>query len=121
MLTARWFDDVPPIAVRDPLLKVLGPSDDGAISYGYADAVRAAGHSCPTVAGAFLMAAKGLARLYPDETPERGAVRVEMREDRTQGVTGVQARILALITGAAEDDGFKGMLGQFDRRSLLAF
>lgn len=121
MLAARWFEDIPPIAVRDPLLKVLGPSDDGTISYGYDDAVRAAGHSCPTVAGAFLMAAKGLARLYPDGAPERGAIRVEMRDGRADGVTGVQARILCLITGAAEEDGFKGMLGQFDRRNLLGF
>lgn len=121
MMTAPLFDDIPAIAVRDPLLKVLGPSDDGEISYGYTDAVRVAGHSCPTVAGAFLMAARGLAHLYPDGKPERGAIRVEMREDRAQGVTGVQARVLCLITGAAEDDGFKGLLGRFDRRGLLAF
>ncbi len=121
MLTMQTFSGAPTIALRDPLLKILGPCDDGEITYGYADAVRAAGHSCPTVAGAFLMAAKGLAHLYPDGKPERGAVRVEMRADRAEGVTGVQARILSLILGAAEEDGFKGMLGRFDRRGLLAF
>jgi hypothetical protein len=116
-----FFDEVPAILVREPLLELLGPGDDGRISYGYADAVRAAGHSCPTVAGAFLMAAKGLAQLYPAMLPERGAIRVELREGRDQGVTGVQARILSLITGAAEEDGFKGLLGRFDRRDLLVF
>jgi hypothetical protein len=116
-----FFEEAPAIVVRDPLLKLLGPCDDGRISYGYADAVRVAGHSCPTVAGAFLMAAKGLAQLYPDALPERGAIRVELRESRDQGVAGVQARILSLVTGAAEEDGFKGMLGRFDRRELLVF
>jgi len=115
------YDDVPPILARDPLLKLLGPSADGCISYRYADVVRLVGHSCPTVAGAFLVAAKGLAFLYGDAPAERGAIRVEMRDGRTLGVAGVQARIFSLITGAAEEDGFKGILGRFDRRRLLVF
>ncbi len=115
------FDDVPPIVVHDPLLKLIGPSPDGRIAYRYADAVNLAGHSCPTVAGAFLMASKALAFLYGGATPERGAISVELRDGRTAGVAGVQARIFSLITGAAEEDGFKGLLGRFDRRGLLAF
>jgi hypothetical protein len=67
------------------------------------------------------MAAKGLAHRYPANLPPRGALRVELRGGRDQGVTRVQARILSLITGAAEEDGFKGLLGRFDRRDLLVF
>jgi hypothetical protein len=89
--------------------------------YGYLDAVKLAGHSCPTVAGAYLMTAKALATLYGDALPERGGIRVEFRDDAARGVTGVIAGVVSLITGARQDDGFKGIAGRFDRRGLLRF
>jgi hypothetical protein len=56
-----FFDGVLEIAVRDPLAALLGAAEDGRITYRYADAAKRAGHSCPTVAGAWLMTARALA------------------------------------------------------------
>ena len=41
--------------MRDPLARFLGAAEDGVIEYTYADTVKLAGHSCPTVASAYLM------------------------------------------------------------------
>jgi hypothetical protein len=116
-----FFAEAPRIRMRDPLAAFLGAARAGVLEYGYADAVRLAGHSCPTVASAFLMARAGLAALYPDTLPERGGVRVELRDAAHEGVTGVVANVLSLLTGAAAETGFKGIAGRFDRRDLLAF
>jgi hypothetical protein len=117
----EFFDAVPRIALRDPLSQFLGAFADGVVEYGYLDAVRLAGHSCPTVAGAYLMTAKALAALYGDALPERGAIRVEFRDDAAHGVNGVIAGVVSLVTGARQDDGFKGIAGRYDRRGLLRF
>ena len=69
-----FFSDAPVIRVRDPLAAFLGAARDGVLEYGYADAVRLAGHSCPTVASAWLMARAALRELFGDALPERGAV-----------------------------------------------
>lgn len=53
MSFAEFFYAVPRVTLQDPLAEVLGRRR-GAIEYGYADAVRLAGHSCPTVAGTYL-------------------------------------------------------------------
>lgn len=116
-----FFDQAPRIRVRDPLSAFLGASTDGVLEYGYADAVRLAGHSCPTLAGAYLMTVKALNHLYGDSLPERGGVQVFFREAETTSATGVMGRVAALLTGAAGDDGFKGIAGQFDRRDRLFF
>jgi len=116
-----FFERAPRLQLRDPLAEFLGAAREGLIEYTYADAVKLAGHSCPTVAGAHLLAAKALALLYPDAIPERGAIRVEMRDPQDAGVTGVIAGVLGLITGAAGEGGFKGIGGRFVRRGLLAF
>ncbi len=116
-----FFDDAPRITVRDPLARFLGAAEDGIIEYRYADAVKLAGHSCPTVASAYLMTRAALAALYRDTLPERGGIRVELRESRDAGVTGVIANVAGLITGATQDTGFKGIGGRFDRRNLLIF
>jgi hypothetical protein len=49
-----FFDAVPAITLRDPLAEILGAAEGGLIEYRFADAVRLAGHSCPTVAGGAL-------------------------------------------------------------------
>lgn len=116
-----FFDAVPSITVRDPLAAFLGTRENGRIEYSYHDAVKLAGHSCPTVATAYWLAYLGLRALYGENLPERGALRVEFRNKRQDGTTGVIAKVIALITGAAEDDGFKGLGGRFDRRDLLLF
>lgn len=116
-----FFDEAPKITMYDPLSELLGATDDGLVEYKYADAVRLAGHSCPTVAGAWLMTAKALKALYPDSTPQRGDIVVTFPEDSTAGVTGVIANVVCLVTGSTEDTGFKGLAGMHDRRDLLKF
>jgi hypothetical protein len=116
-----FFDLVPRLRLRDALADFLGAAREGVLEYGYPDAVKLAGHSCPTVAGAYGLTRRALTLLYGTELPERGGIRVEFREARTVGVTGVIANVVSLLTGAAGDGGFKGLGGHFARRDLLVF
>lgn len=117
----EFFDAAPRLAVRDPLAGFLGAAEDGVIEYSYADVVKAAGHSCPTVASTYLMTRAALGSLYPNALPERGGIRVDLRDDRLEGTTGVVANVASFLTGATHDTGFKGIGGRFDRRNLLFF
>ncbi|MFC4297499.1 MAG: FmdE family protein [Castellaniella sp.] len=121
MAFPAFFAQAPRVALHDPLAGLLGASDDGLIEYGYEDAVRLAGHSCPTVAGAWLMTVRALRALYPDTVPQRGDIDVTFADSATQGVTGVIANVVGLVTGATTDTGFKGLGGRHDRRNLLHF
>lgn len=116
-----FFADAPVIRVLDPLAEFLGAVEDGMLEYRYADAVRLAGHSCPTVAAAFLMTRAALAALYGEGVPVRGEIRVDLAETQDAGVAGVIASIATLVTGATADTGFKGLAGQFNRRDKLFF
>jgi hypothetical protein len=116
-----FFNQVPSLTLRDPLANVLGATTDGVIEYCYADAVKLAGHSCPTVAGAWLMASCALSVLHPDGLPERGNIRVDLRTPQDAGTSGVVGAVLGLITGAAGEGGFKGLGGQHARRDLLRY
>ena len=121
MQTPAFYDQVRNLSVYDPLAEFLGAAGNGRIEYRYLDAVKLAGHSCPTVAAAYWMTLKALEHLYPGALPQRGGIRVEFREDQLSGVTGVIANVVALLTGATHDTGFKGLGGRFDRRKLLYF
>ncbi|MCF8197524.1 MAG: hypothetical protein K9J42_02060 [Sulfuritalea sp.] len=121
MQTPSFFGEVRSLVVIDPLAEFLGAAEHGCIEYHYLDAVKLAGHSCPTVAAAYWMTLKALAYLYPDALPERGGIRVQFRGDRLSGVTGVMANVVSMLTGATQDAGFKGIGGRFDRRELLYF
>lgn len=116
-----FFDEAPTVTVHDPLAEFLGAARGGIIEYRYADAVRLAGHSCPTVAAAYLMTRAALRALHPDALPRRGDIAVAFREKRDAGVTGVMAAVTTLLTGAADEGGFKGLGGRFVRRDRLAF
>lgn len=118
-----FFNDVPVISLREPLAVFLGASTNGEITYNYVDAVKLAGHSCPTVAAAYLMVREGLRYLYGDELPERGGIEVHMRDERETGTTGVTAAVATLLTGAASETGFAGIgeKQRFGRRNLLQF
>ena len=116
-----FFDTVPRLKMRDPLAGFLGACQGGVIEYSYLDVVKLAGHSCPTVASAYWMTHQSLHVLYGDEIPERGAIRVEFKEDLLTGVTGVMANVISMLTGATSDTGFKGLAGRYDRRNLLFF
>ena len=118
-----FFSKAPTITLRDPLAAFLGVSKSGVMTYAYADAVKLAGHSCATVAGAYLMVRNGLSHLYGGEMPERGGVEVYMRDSRDRGTTGVIAAVATLLTGAAPETGFGGIGAhrRFTRRDLLHF
>jgi formylmethanofuran dehydrogenase subunit E len=116
-----FYEQAPRIRMRDPLAAFLGAAEDGLLEYSYLDAVRLAGHSCPSVAGAWLMARTALRALYPDEPAERGGVAVRMPAAEDEGVTGVIAQVLTLVTGAAAGNGFHGIGDRFVRQSLLGF
>jgi formylmethanofuran dehydrogenase subunit E len=121
MATPAFFDQVPPLRVHDGLAQLLGASDDGMLEYRYTDAVLLAGHSCPTVAGAWLCANAALKELYGDDVPERGGVSVYMDDAEDSGVTGVVAQVFTLLTGATAENGFKGLAGRHARNHLLHY
>ena len=116
-----FFDHIEEIVLKDTLSEVLGAFEGGLITFNYLDIVKNAGHSCPTIAGAYLMAREGLKALYGNEIPQRGAVKVFFKEELLDGTTGVVANVFSLITGATSEWGFKGLGGRFDRRFLMFF
>ena len=116
-----FFDQVPTITLRDPLAELLGSVQGGVMTYGYADAVRLAGHSCPTVASAYWLGVRAIGALYGEQMPQRGSIAVDLREPYEAGTTGVVASVLGLLTGAAGEGGFAGLAGQFVRRGLMRF
>ena len=65
----EFFEQAPTLTVQDALAEFLGAAEEGIMQYRYADAVRLCGHSCPTVAGAYLMTLKGLKALYGSDLP----------------------------------------------------
>ena len=115
------LNGAPRIRMHDPLAAFLGSAEGGVLDYGFDDAVRLAGHACPTVVAAWLMTRAALAALYPGVLPERGAVAVALREPAEAGVAAAIARVACLVTGAAGEEGFKGIAGRFVRRGLLQF
>ena len=117
----EFYELAPVVPTRDPFAEMLGATEDGLMEYSYVDVVRLAGHSCPTVAGAFLIGRAALAALYPEGPAERGAIGVHMPAPEHEGTTGVMAQVLTLITGAAADNGFHGIQGRFRRKGLLSF
>ncbi len=121
MALPDFFAQVPRIVLRDRLAELLGAAEGGLIEYGYADAVRLAGHSCPTVAGAYLMARAALRALYGDAIAERGGIEIVMSGAEGEGTTGVIAQIFTLLTGAAASNGFHGIAGQHVRQGLLRY
>ena len=67
------------------------------------------------------MTRRALALLYPDQTPERGAVQVRFSTPLDEGVTGVISSVVGLITGATGLGGFKGIGRSFRRQNLMYF
>ena len=116
-----FFNRVETIKLQDPLSGFLGSFEKGMMEFSYLDVVKSAGHSCPTVAGAYICTLEGLKALYPNEVAQRGAIKVEFAEGQTDGVAGVIGAVIANITGATTDYGFQGIGGNFNRRDLMFF
>jgi len=116
-----FFDSISSIKLQDPLSLVLGAFEKGEYEISYVEVVKAAGHSCPTVAGAYIMTSEALKILYPNQRAVRGNVKVEFEESLEDGVAGVIGNVISHITGATDKSGFKGLQGQFARHSLMHF
>jgi len=110
----HFYTQIPPIKLYDPLSEFLGAFEDGQLNISYLDCVKLAGHSCPTVAGAYLMAREGLTALYGDTLPERGSVKIEMKENIEEGVTGVVCNVISFILGASDVSGTEVKLTRLD-------
>jgi len=118
----KFFDTIETIVVYDDLCKFLGVNEDGILEFSYADIVKSAGHSCAIVAGAYLMAQKGLQALYKGEIPQRGEIKVELKKAPREENSGVVGAVISNITGATSDFGFGGIpTGKYNRRDLLFF
>jgi len=113
-----FFNNIPSITLKDPLSNFLGTFENGEVEFSYLDVVKSAGHSCPTVAGAYITTLKGLEALYGAETPTRGNISVSLKNDMQEGVTGVISNVITQITGATELSGFNG---KFARNNLMSF
>ncbi|MCD6212903.1 MAG: hypothetical protein J7J02_07975 [Sulfurovum sp.] len=116
-----FFDKVQSIQLQDPLSNFLGAFEEGKMEISYVECVKLAGHSCPTVAGAYLMALKGLEALYGDQLPQRGSIQVSMKEGEADGVTGVICNVISFIAGANGIGGFKGLNGNMARNNLVSY
>lgn len=117
----QFFDTIKPIVLYDALAKHLGTFEDGIIEISYLNAVQMAGHSCPTVAGSYLATALALEKLYLDTLPHRGEIEIYLPQAKEHQASGVVALVIANITGASDEGGFKGLDGKFDRRGLVHF
>lgn len=117
----KFYDRIQTIKVVDPLSFALGAFDNGEYEFSYLDVVKSAGHSCPTVAGAYIITLTALNKLYPNERAVRGNIKVEFAEALEDGVAGVIANVISQITGATDKSGFKGLQGKFARHSLMSF
>ncbi len=80
MTYPEFFNKIEKIKLKDDLSNFLGATEDGIIEFSYIDVVKTAGHSCPTVLGAYLMTLEGLKALYKDELPKRGEIKIEYSE-----------------------------------------
>jgi hypothetical protein len=116
-----FFDKVETIILYDNLSEFLGATTDGKIEISYLDCVKLAGHSCPTVAGAYLMCKTALEALYSDTLPQRGSIEVDIQDSEVEGVSGVIGNVIGYIVGAAGVGGFKGMMGHFSRDNLIKY
>ncbi|MBU0720800.1 hypothetical protein KJ877_05615 [bacterium] len=116
-----FFDEIETIKVKDELSNALGAFEKGEYEFSYLDVVKSAGHSCPTVAGAYIITLEALKALYPDQRALRGDIKVEFEESLEEGVAGVIANVISQITGATDTSGFKGLQGRFARHSLMHF
>lgn len=117
----EYYQQIEKIQLFDPLAEILGSSNEGIINFTFADAVRFAGHGCPTVGGAYLMILAGVKLLFKNQLPVRGMLEVHMNQAKDSGTTGVIAAVAGFILGASDEGGFKGLAGMHFRNNLIKF
>lgn len=116
-----FFDKIQPIILQDGLSATLGSTENGIIEISYIDIVKMAGHSCAVTSGSYLMTQIGLKKLYGSEVPQRGNIKVEIREQLGEGNIGVFGQVYSNITGATTNTGFVGLGGRFNRRNTMSY
>lgn len=118
----KFYDEVEPIKLRDPLAIFLGAMDESEVFvFTYADCIKLAGHSCPAVSGAYKITQKALKALYGNGIPVRGEIKVTVLGAPTTGANGPMANVISFITGACGESGFGGLGGKFSRADKLIF
>jgi len=117
----EFFDQIKPIVLQDELSAFLGSSEEGIIEISYLEIVKMAGHSCAVTSGAYLMSQYALNKLYGSEMPQRGNIKVEIKDHLQDGNTGVFGQVYSNITGATTNTGFGGLGDKFNRRNLLFY
>ncbi|VAX11840.1 hypothetical protein MNBD_GAMMA26-2566 [hydrothermal vent metagenome] len=120
MSETLMFPRKPVIHLYDPLGDLLG-AGDGVFSYTFDDVAKMSGHACPTVVGGFLLVKRAVEELWGDDMPQRGDIRVTVYGAQNEGTNGPISQVFTLLTGAAADNGFHGLGGQFARCGLLQF
>lgn len=103
---------IPPIMMRDPLIEMLGQTDQP-IPYYYEEVVKYSGHSCMVVAAAWSMTRLALEYLYPGgEVPIRGQIQITAPGAEDEWNIGVFGEVMSYITGASPKTGFSGSIFQ---------
>ena len=113
-----FYDKVEKFILYDELASFLGATEGGKIEISYLDCVKLAGHSCPTVAGSYIIAKEAKREL---ELTKRSAVKISFKESKDSGVTGVIGAVIGYILGCADDGGFSGIGGKFNRKNLIEY
>lgn len=116
-----FYHNIQNIKVQDPLASFLGAFDEGSYEFSYLDIVKSAGHSCPTVLGAYMMVQEAIKALYEDGVAQRGDIKIEFKDEALNGVAGVIANVMSNLLGSTTNMGFKGIAGIYDRRHLMFF
>ncbi len=118
----KFYSEIEPIAMRDPLSSILGAiGDDEPIYYSYQDCIKLAGHSCASVSTAFQMTKLALKELYNEDIPVRGDLEVKFAGDRETGANGPIGQVIQFLTGAAIETGFHGLGGKYSRANLFKY
>ncbi len=117
-----FFDKIEKIVLKDELLQFLWVNNDGIIDFSYVDIVKSAGHSCGTVAWAYLIALKWLKALYWEELPNRWRIKVEIKKDPSDDNAWVIWCVLSNITWATTNYWFGWIpTWKFNRRNTLFY
>lgn len=118
----NFIDELPVLKFIDPLGAFLtGNLSPEPVEYTFKDVVKQSGHACPTIAGAYGLVLTAMKQLYPNETPVRGQISVRCPDTAESGSMGPLSQAISFLTGAAAENGFKGLAGRFVRRGLLSF